>query len=116
MSWQPTMEQALKAINARRKGVFDDANLLELGALSTVDADITRIKRATLESYAFTIGARDPQINSDFPGKFMVVEGLAEQLPCKNAAEGNGDWALVGDNLDWLINESFGALHEMCRA
>lgn len=55
-----------------------------------------------LESYGFTVGDRDPRLNTDFTGKFMVVEPYDERdLPTKDAS--NGPWCVVGDDLEELI-------------
>jgi hypothetical protein len=97
MTW-PTCAQALDAI-----------------AKLSDEQDIRGIKRSALEAYDFTVGPRDPRVSTDFPGVFMVVECLNDrELPFTNPQDGSGDFALVGDDLDQLINESFNVLCEMC--
>jgi hypothetical protein len=101
------VDKAIEAISAREAGVFDDPSLLEFGPLS-IDTreDVTAIKRACLEQYGFTVGVRDPRLNSDYPGQFMVVESHEEcELPTRNGS--NGPWCVVGDDLADLIDRGF---------
>ena len=66
----------------------------------------TNEKQAQLQRAGFVIGQRDPRINTNYPGQFMVAEWYEEsQLPTKDGS--NGPWAIVGDNLDDLIDEAF---------
>lgn len=66
--------------------------------------------RATLEQHGFTVGARDPRVNRAFTGKFMVIEQHEDsQLPTDDAR--NGPWAIVGDDLDDLIEQAYDANH-----
>lgn len=54
----------------------------------------------------FIVGARDPRINTDYEGAFMVVEYHDEnELPTKDGS--NGPWAVVGNDLDYLIREAY---------
>jgi hypothetical protein len=46
-----------------------------------------------LHNLGIIIGIRDPKVNPDFPGAFMVKE-------CDT------DWAIVGDDLEALVNEA----------
>lgn len=63
-------------------------------------------KRATLEDLGFIIGERDPRINTNYPGKFMVCEAHEQsELPTKDGR--NGPWCIVGDNLDELIDQAY---------
>ena len=65
-----------------------------------------------LLSYGFTIGQRDPRINSNYPGQFMVVEPYEEsQLPTQDGR--NGPWCVVGDNLSTLVCQGFEYLQSM---
>jgi hypothetical protein len=62
-------------------------------------------KAAELRSWGFTVGERDPRLNSNYPGRYMVVESHEEsELPTKDGS--NGPWCIVGDNLDALIAEA----------
>ena len=62
-----------------------------------------------LASKGFVIGARDERINTDYAGKFMVAEAYGEsELPTQNACQ--GPWAIVGDDLDALIQEAYESL------
>jgi hypothetical protein len=61
--------------------------------------------REKLESGGFIIGARDPRLNSNFPGRYMVAEPHDEsELPTKDGS--NGPWCVVGDDLDELITQA----------
>lgn len=72
----------------------------------------TEGKKAFLESYGWTVGPRDPRINTDYSGGFMCVEPFSEdQLPTRNGS--NGPWALVGDDLGEMIDVSYSFLTEM---
>lgn len=62
-------------------------------------------KKATLASYGWIEGERDPRVKPEFPGAFMVAEDTFENDP-----EG---WSIVGDDLDELIHEAYDALLSM---
>lgn len=69
----------------------------------------TAHKISLLEQFGFTIGDRDPRLNTNFAGDFMVVEAthadIADfSLPTEDGA--NGPWCIVGDNLDTLVDEA----------
>lgn len=54
----------------------------------------------------FIIGPRDPQLNTDFPGKFMVSQAYTEaDLPTKGGSD--GPWCIVGDDLNLLVDEAY---------
>lgn len=54
----------------------------------------------------FTIGQRDPRVNTKYDGDYMVIEPYTIlQLPTEDAS--NGPWCIVGDSLDSLIIEAF---------
>lgn len=106
------MDEALTAIKARQDGVFDNPVLMSIGPLGRTDDDVRLIKRRCLEDYGYTVGLRNPQINTDFDGKFMVVENFDDhELPTKNGS--NGPWCIVGDDLDTLIDKAFDDLDGM---
>lgn len=66
---------------------------------------IERMKEL-LEKAGFTVGARNPHLNTAFKGCFMVVEPYDEsELPTEDGR--NGPWCIVGDNLDALIVEAY---------
>ena len=70
----------------------------------------TAHKIAVLESYGFTVGERDPRLNTDYEGAFMVVEASYHdigdyELPTANGA--NGPWCVVGDDLDELVETAY---------
>jgi hypothetical protein len=68
--------------------------------------------REYLESFGYVIGYRDPRLNMDFPGKYMVAEPYeASQLPTRDAC--NGPWCIVGDDLDALISHAADTLRYM---
>ena len=62
---------------------------------------------ATMESYGFFVGERDPNRNRNFPGKFMVAQPVEEgdEYPSDDASDGG--YCMVGDDFDELINESY---------
>ena len=63
-------------------------------------------KRAALEGMGFIVGEREPRLNTDWPGAFMVTGSYEEsQLPTADGT--NGPWCIVGDDLDALIAEAF---------
>jgi hypothetical protein len=95
------------AIAARINGVWDDPDLIHLGALHpSASMDVARIKRQHLEAQGWTVGDRDPRLNTDYPGAFMAVEERTEaELPTRDGS--NGPWCVVGDDLDALIAEAY---------
>lgn len=99
--------QALRAVEAREQGVFDDPDLVAFGPLSCDTAmDVLAIKRHCLESYGFIIGPRDRRINRFYSGAWMVVEAHEEsELPTDDGR--NGPWCVVGDDLPHLIQLGF---------
>lgn len=62
-----------------------------------------------------TVGLRDPQRNTDFPGAFMVAQPLESGEPAttRNASDGGG-YCIVGDNLDELIAEAIDYFESAC--
>lgn len=65
----------------------------------------TEEKITFLRSYGWTVGERDPRLNTDFPGRFMCVEPHEEsELPTRNGE--NGPWCIVGDDLAELVDEA----------
>lgn len=66
--------------------------------------DITM--RSWLESNGFVCGIRDPRINTDYPGKYMVAEEYEDsELPTRDGR--NGPWCIVGNDLDELIQKAY---------
>ena len=102
-----TITRTLKAIGARRAGVFDAPVLVAFGPLSTnTETDVLRIKTECLEKLGYTVGKRDPRLNTRFAGAFMVVEQHDEsELPTEDGS--NGPWCIVGNDLKWLVEEAF---------
>lgn len=112
MAVWPTTTEAREAIKARIAGVWDNPSLVKLGPLLTTAEDLTRIKRACLEAYGYTVGDRDPRANTNYAGRFMVIEAHeADELPTKDGR--NGPWCVVGDNLNNLIARAYEALVSM---
>lgn len=65
--------------------------------------------RKALVDRGWIIGERDPRLNTDFRGQFMVAEPYEEcELPTRNAA--NGPRCIVGDNPDELIESAYSGL------
>ncbi|KKL89013.1 hypothetical protein LCGC14_1918870 [marine sediment metagenome] len=59
-----------------------------------------------LLSYGWTVGQRNPQLNTNYPGSYMAVEPFEDdELPTLDG--GDGPWCIVGDDLDALINEAY---------
>lgn len=61
-----------------------------------------------LRSFGYTAGPRDPKMNSDTPGAFMVTEaGIPDDYPGQaGAGDGKQFYCVVGDNLRALVNET----------
>ncbi len=69
-------------------------------------------KKAFLESYGFTVGKRNPQLNTNYPGAFMVVEDYEEsELPTEDGS--NGPWCITGDDLSVLIDVGYEFLTDL---
>ncbi len=63
-------------------------------------------KQEYLERRGYIVGVRNPQINTNFAGSFMVCENPeGHDLPTEDGS--NGPWCIVGDNLTKLVNEAF---------
>lgn len=66
---------------------------------------------AELIGNGYTIAAREPKLNTDHMGVFMIAEALEEWdgTPTENGA--NGPWCLIGDDLAAMVKEAhdFGA-------
>lgn len=104
-----TKKETLEALQALKDGVWDAEALVKCGPIHCdLDVMATEIKRHWLvDRCGFTVGARDPRVNTDYPGKFMVIEDYADaELPCANGGE-SGSWAVVGDDLDEMIDQAF---------
>lgn len=65
-------------------------------------------KIEVLRSAGFTVGERNPQVNRAFAGRFMVIEDHeGGELPTDDGR--NGPWAIVGDNLNALVQQAYDA-------
>ncbi len=65
-------------------------------------------KIARLRAFGLVIGDRDPRMNSEHAGRFMVCEAYAPDYPGqRDAADGAGFWCIVGDDLEALVNEAW---------
>ncbi|TGT64058.1 MULTISPECIES: hypothetical protein [unclassified Mesorhizobium] len=72
----------------------------------------TADKISFLRSHGWTVGDRDPRLNTDHAGAFMAVEPFDEgQLPTRDGA--NGPWCVVGDDLPALVDEAYAFLTEL---
>lgn len=100
---------AIAAIKARRAGVWDDPNMMAFGPLSiNTEADVIAIQRAFLELCGYEIGPRDRRLNTDYKGRFMVLEDRGSVPPGAHATgQDSGSWCIVGDDLDDLITQAF---------
>ena len=67
---------------------------------------MTRVQKVRfLRSYGWTVGKRNPRLNTDYPGAWMVVEPFEEaELPTRDGRD--GPWCLVGDALGALVDEA----------
>lgn len=63
-------------------------------------------KVAALKEHGFTVWDRDPRLNRNYPGRFMVVEAHDEsELPTDDGR--NGPWCIVGDDLTVLVDQGY---------
>ena len=74
--------------------------------------DLTFDQKVTvLRAYGWTVGERDPRLNTAYPGTKMVMEGTIDEverdheLPTVDGRD--GPWCLVGDDLVPLVDEAF---------
>lgn len=74
----------------------DPALLGVISELKKLIGPFTDAMRNALNSCAFFVGPRDPHVNPEFPGRFMVWDKI-------HLEEG---YAIVGDDLDALIVEA----------
>ena len=63
-----------------------------------MDSLISRLKRE-----GFRVGARDPKMNTDFAGAFMVAEHYEDGYTQPDGMGGDGVWCIVGDDLNELV-------------
>jgi hypothetical protein len=65
------------------------------------------LKERALRDWGFIIGPRDPRLNTNYKGRFMVVEEEYEdmRLPTRNGS--NGPWCIVGNDLNALIGRAY---------
>ncbi|MBW3243266.1 hypothetical protein KUV57_11215 [Epibacterium sp. DP7N7-1] len=65
-----------------------------------------RIK--VLRSFGWVVGDRDPKMNSNFDGSYMVVEDeYSPDYPGQtDGSDGDGIWCLVGNDLSELVDEA----------
>ncbi len=101
------VDRALRAIAARRDGVWDNEDLVAFGPLSPdVEDDVHGIKVACLRLYGFVVGPRDPLINRHYRGAWMVAEAHEpSELPTDDGS--NGPWCVVGDDLHQMVDDAF---------
>jgi hypothetical protein len=69
-------------------------------------------QRRWLETHGFICGDREPQLNTNYPGAFMVAEGPRDEWELPTEDGSNGPWCIVGDDLDALVAEAFGVWHD----
>lgn len=103
-----TPTDALAALKALEQGVWDDPALMSIGPIHPNNAvNRETIHRMFLAACGFTVGTRDPRVNTDYPGQYMAIEDYAgAELPCANGGE-SGSWAIVGDDERKLIADAF---------
>lgn len=106
-----------RAIMALTTGTFDDPFLLGVGALPTDFREgVLHILHHDnlpdpqevdqLVEEGFTVGVRDPRLNTRYTGKFMVAESYEDdETPTEDGS--NGPWCIVGDDLCELVSEAW---------
>lgn len=99
-------ERFTNAIKARLNGIWDDEDLMSFGPLASEAEDITRIAKTFLGECGFFVGARNPILNTKYPGRFMVLE-CPEDVTGPTEDGANGPWCIVGDDLPYLIATAF---------
>lgn len=91
-----TFDAAATTWQAGRNGMAGHNGVM---LMDTADA------RKALEGYGFIVGVRDPLMNTDFSGAFMVAESYE---PGHTQQDGSGGvWCVVGDDLDELVAIAF---------
>ena len=69
--------------------------------------------RSVLLANGWTVGERDPRVNTNYPGRFMAIEPHEDsELPTEDGR--NGPWAIVGDDLDELTRKAYDFFCGMC--
>lgn len=69
-------------------------------------------KTVALLAGGYTIGQRNPLVNTDYVGDYMVIEAYDPiELPTKDGR--NGPWAVVGNDLWLLIEDAWNAYKSM---
>lgn len=102
------LTETFEALEALRAGIWDNPSLMKFGPLMpSKKENSTELKRRWLaNALGFKIGDRDPQLNRNHAGRFMVLETPDDVIePTNNGA--NGPWCIVGDDLDALIRKAF---------
>jgi len=62
---------------------------------------------AVLQGFGFVAGDRDPKMNTDFSGRFMVAEcDTKDARSQRDASCGDQIWCVVGDDLNDLVNSA----------
>jgi hypothetical protein len=62
-----------------------------------------------LKSFGFTVGDRNPDLNTDFQGAKMVVEATVDDIgdyDLPTADGSDGPWCVVGDDLNDLVDRA----------
>lgn len=60
-----------------------------------------------LESFGFVVGKRDPKMNSDHEGAFMVAEEVPEGYAGQRDGSDNEEiWCVVGDDMELLVSDA----------
>lgn len=72
----------------------------------------TTEKTIALLAAGYTIGQRDPRVNTNYPGSHMVIESHEQsELPTEDGR--NGPWAVVGDDLWKLVDAAWDTYQTM---
>jgi hypothetical protein len=75
--------------------------------MSTIMPETIAEKRTYLETLGYVIGDRDPRLNTNFIGAYMIVDDDYKDYKLPTRDGSNGPWCIVGDDLDELIEHAF---------
>ena len=62
---------------------------------------------AALLNRGYIVGIRDRRLNTNYEGRFMVVEDTYHDLELPTKDGSNGPWCIVGNDLWNLIDQAY---------
>lgn len=78
----------------------------KLSASRKMKKQASESKQTALERLGFTVGTRNPRLNTRYKRIFMIVESFDEsELPTEDGS--NGPWCIVGNDLGALVDEAY---------